>query len=611
MKATDQTTTTPTPTNPARTRLHITPLNASLLQTVLPPSLLPLASNISYHSLQTFPEADYGYIELPSAEAKRLQSKLHGSILRGRKVRVEQALAARWPGAEEEEEGEKEVVEQRRLHPPSGKRPTRDKECAVVKRCDKARVLSGVLLEHRKVQRGWVRSPRFSTAAPASKVMGGGEAKGAKSSDKSKSKSQCLFRTRLPPNAAPLEEDKESGKAKSGGQKKRGRSEEEEEEEQLRETVVREFSTTTKYSTFLKGNNQVPAKKPVSEFVDGKGWVDEDGNVVEAVTASGGRDGRLREHVNPGVESLGADPVNENDGPSDNDAGDGSESSGSAGTETESNTSSSETEEEEEEEEEEEASSASEEEVSMSRQAAPKRPKLTRAHEAPQVAAAVHQQTTQEPFQPGSPRVTKGPTTSLTITIPPNPNQPLPLQSSDGKEVHPLEAIFKKPALRGSVSSSVPNITVDTEPPRPFSFFDDGPGTTTAYGSQIPQTPFTQQDFQLRGIRSAAPTPDTAALGKRFSFWGEDDEEEDEEEEQEQGGGVEGQKNSIPEPHESASAMVGDDGGNTAGQSGEKGFEELFWERRGETNRAWKRRRRETGKFKRKMENKRLANQNV
>jgi hypothetical protein len=72
-------------------RLHITPLKPELLKVYLAPSVLPLAKNISYHIVETFPEKGYGYLELPEVEAKKLKNKLNGLTLKGSKVRIEMA----------------------------------------------------------------------------------------------------------------------------------------------------------------------------------------------------------------------------------------------------------------------------------------------------------------------------------------------------------------------------------------------------------------------------------------------------------------------------------------------------------------------------------------
>src|SRR3954447_9464317 len=74
-----------------RIRLHITPLSPNLLNAILPSSIAHLAEAISYHTLDVFPERNYGYLELPSMEAEKLKKKLNGSILKGKKIQVEEA----------------------------------------------------------------------------------------------------------------------------------------------------------------------------------------------------------------------------------------------------------------------------------------------------------------------------------------------------------------------------------------------------------------------------------------------------------------------------------------------------------------------------------------
>ena len=74
-----------------RKRLHITPLNPQLLPVVLPPSVLQQSSNISFHTIQTVPDKNYGFVDLPELEAAKIKKKLHGSLLKGFKMRVEEA----------------------------------------------------------------------------------------------------------------------------------------------------------------------------------------------------------------------------------------------------------------------------------------------------------------------------------------------------------------------------------------------------------------------------------------------------------------------------------------------------------------------------------------
>src|SRR5436190_20310329 len=76
---------------PDPTRLHISPLDPSLLETILPPPVRLLATDISLHRIQTFPENSYGFVSLPAMEAEKLMKKLNGSILKGKKIKVQEA----------------------------------------------------------------------------------------------------------------------------------------------------------------------------------------------------------------------------------------------------------------------------------------------------------------------------------------------------------------------------------------------------------------------------------------------------------------------------------------------------------------------------------------
>ncbi|RMD43481.1 hypothetical protein DV735_g1631, partial [Chaetothyriales sp. CBS 134920] len=76
---------------PSITRLHISPLTPDLLLAVLGPQRLEVASNIAFHSIQTAPDRPFGYVDLPSMEADKVKKKLHGAILKGKKMKVEDA----------------------------------------------------------------------------------------------------------------------------------------------------------------------------------------------------------------------------------------------------------------------------------------------------------------------------------------------------------------------------------------------------------------------------------------------------------------------------------------------------------------------------------------
>jgi hypothetical protein len=515
------------------TRLHITPLNPSLLTTILPPSILPSARNISYHTLQTFPENSYGYVDLPIMEAEKIKKKLNGSILKGTKVRIEKARP------------QKEVV----VEEP---KPERNKK---EKRKRKRDELPGVDIGERHVKRGW--------------TVPGKEAKGKEKVVKSKytTEPECLFKTVLPPNiAANTKDEKKDKKRKKGGN-----------------TVVHEFAKTTKYATFLRSEG-TKKRKGVVEFVEGKGWVDEDGNVVEVVTKT--RRERKKAESKPAkeiseaesaeeeVDSMKADsniPNNEagKDSTSDDSSPDGEsnpvavESSipviqADEGTSDESSS--------------EGSSSEKESGVQVTSKASePASQSLTSDESSEEDSSS--ESSEDEPAEPQSaitsrPQSSSGP--SLTIKIPDSMTS-TPIASS----VHPLEALYKRPK-----SDEQPNAGPS------FSFFEEENDDDVAVEThlQVPLTPFTQKDFEYRGIRSAAPTPDTAHPNKKF-VWPTDKDEEDEAEEA-----------SSPIRYNEAKGKEKD-------AETECDFQKWFWENRGNINRAWKRRRKVVAKEKRQREN--------
>src|SRR6266536_915283 len=197
------------PTDTEYTRLHITPFNPTLLTTILPPSILPNARNISYHTVQTFPERAYGYVDLPTMDADKIKKKLNGSILKGTKVKIDEARP--------QKEIKIEELEEPKPKKERGKKRKRDE-------------IPAADIGERHVKRGW--------NTPAAKVGKEKKDKEGKTVVKSKYTTgpECLFKTVLPPNV-------------SGN---------------------------------VSAKDTKPAKKKVAaEYVEGKGWVDEDGNVLE------------------------------------------------------------------------------------------------------------------------------------------------------------------------------------------------------------------------------------------------------------------------------------------------------------------------------------------
>ena len=239
-------------------RLHISPLTPELLPLVIPQATLPLASSISYHTIQSSPERNYGYVTLPTMEADKIQKKLNGSILKGSKMRVGEARSEK--GKRKLEDTDAEEGDS-----PTPKKVRKDKKKS--KREDG--VLPGVELPNeRKVKRAWTEPDE----PPKSKKKSQGSKEKKEKKQKAKpssftDKPELLFKTSVPPNAAPLPDEKKKSKKRKKGESKK-------------DVVVHEFSNTTKQPAFLRDSNAVNGK-PTSEFVDGEGWLDEAGNRLE------------------------------------------------------------------------------------------------------------------------------------------------------------------------------------------------------------------------------------------------------------------------------------------------------------------------------------------
>src|SRR5271155_5749793 len=169
------------------TRLHITPLNPNLLPSILPPAVLTAARNISYHSLQTFPEKEFGFVDLPSLEAQKIKKKLNGSILKGTKVKIEDARPSKQRAIEEDIAVPMAAKEQ---HEKPLKKRKRDTD-----------TLPGIELRGRKVKRGWTDPVAVKKLDKKSKDK--------KYVVKSKYTSgpEMLFRATLPVNKAASTED--------------------------------------------------------------------------------------------------------------------------------------------------------------------------------------------------------------------------------------------------------------------------------------------------------------------------------------------------------------------------------------------------------------------
>jgi hypothetical protein len=526
------------------TRLHITPLDAGLLPVVLSGSLLPKARNISYHEIATLPEKRYGFLELPNEDAAKLRKKLNGAVLKGQKIKVEPAK----PEQRLEPLGDTAM---------SGDKVSKKKDREVQKedkskkRKREAEEIPGVELENgRKVKRGWTVAddPKsYKDKEKRKKDKKDRKDKKAKREVKSKytEHAECLIKAVLPTKVV------ETGEVDEEGKKKRKKS-------RTKEVVVHEFAKTTKFPTFLKttvSSSSTKGKGEV-EFVDGKGWVDEDGNVVEAV----------KTRAPASIAKAGAAPAKEDDESDSSASEDGNESE-DAEAEPEATQGDDET--------------SATDSSPIRATSPPAKPIST--------PTSILKKNSR---RPSSSHSAKG----LSIKIPP--------ATPGGLTVHPLEALYK----RSRQSDGAPPQDTAAEA-QPFSFFgnvdveEDGAEVT----SHIPLTPFSRQDFETRGIRSAAPTPDTAHPSRMAKFWpdaGADDIEEEDEEDDEDREVADGMDTEMRDDEEGAHAP-----GSEAGEGAEStsDFQKWFWEHRGDLNRSWKKRRKTAAKEKRYRENRARA----
>ncbi|KAL3465396.1 hypothetical protein BJX64DRAFT_253107 [Aspergillus heterothallicus] len=534
-----------TSSSPAVTRLHITPLNAEILHIVIPASIRPLATDISFHEIPTFPENNYGYVTLPAMEADKIKKKLNGSILKGRKFKVESARP-RKRQREEEEEAQNNTLGEKSS---SGKKKHKAED----------NVIDGYELPpDRKIKRGWTESANDKAdRRKREKKTKSREEKSSKSQAKSKytEKAECLFRTKVPPNRASPEPEKVKKKPKKN--------------KPSQESVVHEFSKTMTHPTFLRADDG--RKTVTSTFDQDKGWIDDSGSLKEPVSE------RIRkDQYRPGqvagykekprkdkgkqsiespesrkskrksksktaevstVESDSEDWTSSSGSSSSEDDGSGSESDDSDGS----------------------ASSTSSDESDVSGSGDVPQPQKQPVA----TPDATEEQKEEEGGQ------------GLSIASVNKPNSKTVGGEEQPTEVHPLEALFKKPAAEEKPRA---------EAPAQFSFFGQGEEEsedeeeTTA--NIAPLTPFTKRDLQDRGSRSAAPTPDTSLVTKTINW-------------------------NPSEPSETSLYADSPVSKPVAVSKNDSDFANWFWENRGDNNRAWKKRRRDAAKEQRQRENRR------
>ncbi|KAK8018709.1 hypothetical protein PG991_007899 [Apiospora marii] len=579
-------------------RLHIAPLDPDLSSLVLSSAIRPLARNISYHTLEAFPDRRYGFVEVPLAKAEDLKKKFNGATLRGSKMRIEQARPESIPpptGIVAAED-----VKPKKSHKKEKKEKKRKR--------GEPEVVDGVELRDRKIKRGWTLSEGEMIKEKRKDKDRSKNSKEKKEKKDKKDKrtavkskytdgSECLFKQKLPevPSAKkPAAAEGEEVEEDAGAHKRKKRRSD-------REVVVHEFERSTKYPSFLRSTVDESKKSENLTFEDGKGWVDSTGNVVEPLEVT-----RVPELPKP--KSALPKSKKSKTPPKPTPATEEDDETSSSGSSSESDA--------------EEVPKSTK--TKASKRTAPPAP--APAHDDDDTSSSedssdseVEERTEpQKSFQgsntcqnlrietqgnsspvsgtklDSSRPKSSSSMTSLTIKIPP------PTTPASGKAVHPLEALYKRNEADNEKGSAA-----DAQP---FSFFnnDDDIEEEAEAGppTQLPMTPYSKQDFEFRNIRSAAPTPDTAHPNRSYLPWSaqEDDLAEEDEDDEAEAEGEDGE-DADGDMAMAEAATSGDQSKATPATD----FQKFFWENRGDLNRKWKKRRKTALKERRNRENRARA----
>ncbi|KAL9107698.1 MAG: hypothetical protein Q9227_007413 [Pyrenula ochraceoflavens] len=492
-------------------RLYISPLTPELAHKILPSDLRFKAEQVSYHSAQNSPFTSYGFLDLPHMEAEKLQKKLNGSILKGKKLRLEEARPRkrlRTDDPENDVSGDKQTVKE---------------EVSVKKDAD----LEGHKLSHdRKVKRGWTE--------PKKNRKKGNPSEGPKESPVSRysEHEECLFHTKVPPNrsdeATNLPSDKKNKKSKKG-----------------HDTTVHEFEKSSTHPSFLRSGITTTQSSSTTSFVDGKGWVNEAGDLVELAP--------------PPKKTKSKKKAEAASGNSDTAEVNGTAIQLSSGDASIDKT------------------------VERDRQPPVQNGRMDDlgTTTGPLNGANISDETSSS----GSSSISENDKTPSEADLSGLPVKPEELKTD---EAHPLETIFKRPKRGESDSANKPNLEISTS----FSFFDQDPDIETE--TPMPTTPFTRHDLQSRSLRSAAPTPDTAAPYKTTFF---------------QPGQAPSshpghQQGNVNREHADPNGLEPEvDSGTPTASKEPANFAHMFFEKRGETHRGWKKQHREKAKEKRQQEN--------
>lgn len=507
-------------------RLHIAPFNFDLSSLIIPSTSSLQPRNVSYHTLQTFPEKSYGFLDLPRPEADKMKKKLNGSILKGKRIQVEEARPRKKLRSEPEDD----------LH--SAEAPASLQKTQSLSSRHSADLAGHELRADRKVKRGWTEPKRKDRKRKAS------EATTETAPSRYTEEEECLFRTKVPLNRSAANGKPSSKKKKTV--------------KDAQKTLVHEFEKSVTYPTFLRTQGAASHGSTTASFVEGKGWVDQSGALLEEDPKISSRNlDKPKKGLSVHQRILKSEP---------------------------------------------------------SKHARDLQPKMSADNDDQDIRNETH--SSQDTSSSGSSDDVSAPShdsgSEVSVDIGDDTSSEGSLSDSDGEEasslksdvsttsatedtlvtskVHPLEALFKQPQARPSSSANKPSLEIKTS----FNFFESNPEEDPE--ATNPTTPFTRKDMLSRGQRSAAPTPDTAAPTK-VSF-------SRSETEPRHAPTSNPSENKI-ENGGSATNSKGLPAATSEGGKGESSSAKWFWESRGGNNRTWKRLRREVAKEQRQKENRR------
>ena len=265
---------------PSTVRLYVSPFTHELLPAIIPAPVRNVATGISFHTIQTFPERNYGFVNLPIEMAEKLKKKLNGTTLKGSRMKVVEAKKEEHTNQQPEAIVSDEAESRRALRKSERKRK---REGGVVQGIE--------LPEDRKVKRGWTESAAQIRIRKAKATASGDEStrptKAKTQPSKFTNKEECLFKTGAPASAAQGDTQTKKAKPKNGG------------------SVVHEFKNTTKHASFLKDEPTADGHQRVEAFDEEQGWIGADGSVIEKSR----RSRRKSKNAPPAVEQESSPPV--------------------------------------------------------------------------------------------------------------------------------------------------------------------------------------------------------------------------------------------------------------------------------------------------------------